>query len=160
MAGYERVELKIIMDHLDRKILNIIQRELPLDARPFKVLGAQVGIDEDDALERIRRLKNTGIVRRIGAVFDTGNLGFTSTLCAAKVPADRLEKFVGVVNSYRGVTHNYLRDHEYNVWFTFIAPTGEKIQKSLSDISRETGVAGIINMPVKRRFKVDARFKL
>lgn len=160
MAGYEKVELKIIMDHLDKKILNIIQRELPLDARPFKVLGAQVGIDEDEALERIRRLKNTGIVRRIGAVFDTGNLGFTSTLCAAKVPADRLEKFVGVVNSYRGVTHNYLRDHEYNVWFTFIAPTGEKIQKSLSDISRETGVSGIINMPVKRRFKVDARFKL
>ena len=160
MAGYERVELKIIMDHLDRKILNIIQRELPLDARPFKVLGAQVGIDEDDALERIRRLKNNGIVRRIGAVFDTGNIGFASTLCAAKVPADSLEKFVGVVNSYRGVTHNYLRDHEYNVWFTFIAPTGGEIEKSLSDISRETGITGIINMPVKRRFKVDARFKL
>lgn len=160
MAGYKRVEFKIIMDHLDRKILNIIQREFPLDARPFKVLGAQVGIDEDDVLERIRRLKNNGIVRRIGAVFDTGNLGFTSTLCAAKVPADRLGKFVGVVNSYRGVTHNYLRDHEYNVWFTFIAPTGGEIEKSLSAISRETGITGIISMPVKRKFKVDARFKL
>ncbi|MEA3487477.1 MAG: AsnC family transcriptional regulator, partial [Thermodesulfobacteriota bacterium] len=110
------MKFKIIMDRLDRKILNIIQREFPLDARPFKVLGVQVGIDEDDVLERIRRLKNNGIVRRIGAVFDTGNLGFTSTLCAAKVSADRLEQFVGVVNSYRGVTHNYLRDHEYNVW--------------------------------------------
>ena len=160
MAGYERVELKIIMDHLDRKILNIIQHEFPLDAKPFKVLGAQVGIDENDVLERIRRLKNNGIVRRIGAVFDTGNLGFTSTLCAAKVPSDRLEKFVGVVNSYKGVTHNYLRDHEYNVWFTFIALTGGEIEKSLSDISRETGITGIIDMPVKRKFKVDARFKL
>lgn len=154
------MEVKIIMDHLDRKILNIIQREFPLDARPLKVLGEKLGIDEDDALERIRRLKKGGIVRRIGAVFDTGNTGFTSTLCAAKVPADKLEQFVDIVNSYRGVTHNYLRDHEYNVWFTFIAPTGGKIEKSLSDISRETGIPDIISMPVKRRFKVDARFKL
>lgn len=160
MAGYKRVELKVIMDSLDRKILNIVQREFPLNARPFKVLGARVGMDEDDVLERIRRLKNNGIVRRIGAVFDTGNLGFTSTLCAAKVPAGRMEQFVGVVNSYRGVTHNYLREHEYNVWFTFIATTGGEIEKSLLDISRETGITGIINMPVKRRFKVDARFKL
>jgi len=77
-----------------------------------------------------------------------------------RCPPDKVEKFVNVVNSYRGVTHNYLRDHEYNVWFTFIAPAKNEIEKSLSDISRETGIIGIINMPVKRRFKVDARFKL
>ncbi|MBW2599075.1 MAG: AsnC family transcriptional regulator [Deltaproteobacteria bacterium] len=148
------------MDRLDREILNIIQDGFPLDARPFRTLGARVGIDEDDTLKRIGRLKNEGIIRRIGAVFDTGNLGFTSTLCAAKVPADRLEKFVDIVNSYRGVTHNYLRDYEYNVWFTFIAPTENEIEKSLSDISRETGISNIINMPVKRRLKIDARFRL
>jgi len=103
------------MDRLDREILNIIQEGFPLDARPFRTIGKLVGIDEDDALERVGRLKNEGIIRRIGAVFDTGNLGFTSTLCAAKVPTDRLEQFVDVVNSYRGVTHNYLRAYEYNV---------------------------------------------
>lgn len=160
MTGYEKAEIEIIMDRLDREILNIIQRGFPLDERPFRTLGARVGIDEDDALERVRRLKNEGIIRRIGAVFDTGTLGFASTLCAAKVPSDMLERFVDVVNSYRGVTHNYLRDYEYNVWFTFIAPTENDIKKSLSDISRETGIGNIISMPVKRRLKIDARFRL
>jgi len=160
VTGYEKAEFEIIMDRLDREILNIIQEGLPLDTRPFRTLGALVGIDEDDVLERVRRLKNEGIIRRIGAVFDTGNLGFTSTLCAAKVPADRLERFVDIVNSYRGVTHNYLRDYEYNVWFTFIAPTENEIEKALSDISRETGISNIISMPVKRKLKIDARFRL
>ncbi len=160
MTGYEKAWFEIIMDRLDREILNIIQEGLPLDARPFRTLGALVGIDEDDALERVRRLKNAGIIRRIGAVFDTGNLGFTSTLCAAKVSPDRLERFVDIVNSYRGVTHNYLRDYEYNVWFTLIAPTENEIEKALADISRETGIINIISMPVKRRLKIDARFRL
>jgi len=160
VTGYEKAWFEIIMDRLDREILNIIQEGLPLDARPFRTLGALVGIDEDDALERVRRLKNAGIIRRIGAVFDTGNLGFTSTLCAAKVSPDRLERFVDIVNSYRGVTHNYLRDYEYNVWFTLIAPTENEIEKALADISRETGIINIISMPVKRRLKIDARFRL
>jgi len=160
VTGYEKAWFEIIMDRLDREILNIIQEGLPLDARPFRTLGALVGIDEDDALERVRRLKNAGIIRRIGAVFDTGNLGFTSTLCAAKVSPDRLERFVDIVNSYRGVTHNYLRDYEYNVWFTLIAPTENEIEKALADISRETGIINIISMPVKRRLKIDAKFRL
>jgi DNA-binding Lrp family transcriptional regulator len=160
VAGYKKVGTEIIMDRLDMEILNIVQEGLPLDARPFKTLGALVGIDEDDALERVRRLKNEGTIRRIGAVFDAGNLGFTSTLCAARVPGDRLERFVDIVNSYRGVTHNYLRDYEYNVWFTFIAPTKNEIEKSLADISRETDISNIISMSVKRRFKIDARFRL
>jgi len=148
------------MDEADRRILNILQRNFPLDAEPFKVLGTRVGVDEDDLLERVRRLKEAGIIRRIGAVFDAAALGFASTLCAAKVPAGRLERFAEIVNSYQGVTHNYLRDHEYNVWFTFVGSTGEEIKESLSDISEETGITDIISMPVKRRFKVDARFGL
>ncbi len=148
------------MEHLDKKILNMIQHEFPLDPKPFEILGTKAGIDEDHILERIRNLKESGIVRRIGAVLDTGVLGFASTLCAAKVPVDMLDKFVSIVNSYEGVTHNYLRDNEYNVWFTLIAPTGEGIEKLLSDISKETDITDIITMSVKRRFKVDARFKL
>ncbi|TFG92515.1 MAG: Lrp/AsnC family transcriptional regulator [Syntrophobacterales bacterium] len=148
------------MDAVDRKILNILQRDFPLDAEPFKVVGARIGVGEDDLLERVKKLKKADIIRRIGAVFDTAGLGFASTLCAAKVPVDRLERFTEVVNSYRGVTHNYLRNHEYNVWFTFIGSAAKEIKESLSDISEETGIADIISMPVKRRFKVDARFGL
>jgi len=148
------------LDEADREILNRLQREFPLAIEPFRVLAAWTGTDEDDFLERVISLKEQGIIRRIGAVFDAAGAGFASTLCAARVPVDRLEEFTGVVNAYRGVTHNYLRDHEYNVWFTFIGSTREAIEGSLSGISNQTGITDIVSMPVKRRFKVDTRFNL
>jgi len=148
------------LDEADRKILNRLQREFPLAIEPFRVLAAWTGTDEDDFLERVRSLKEQGIIRRIGAVFDAAGAGFASTLCAARVPVERLEEFTGVVNAYQGVTHNYLRDHEYNVWFTFIGPSREAIEESLADISKQTGITDIVSMPVKRRFKVDTRFSL
>jgi DNA-binding Lrp family transcriptional regulator len=148
------------MDKTDRKILNIIQTDFPVVAEPFKILGEKTGISEDEALERIRRLKKDGIIRRIGAVFDSGKLGFASTLCAARVPERKIKEFVDIVNSYPGVTHNYRRNHEYNVWFTFIAPTEAEIKKSLKEIGNKTGVSDILNMPAKRKFKIDASFEL
>lgn len=146
------------MDTVDKRILDMLQRDFPLDAQPFGLVAARVEIGEDDLLERIGKLKEAGVIRRIGAVFDAAGLGFASTLCAARVPEERLKQFVDVVNSYEGVTHNYLRDHDYNVWFTFIGSSEEEIEGFLSDIAKETGVGDVINMPVKRRFKVDARF--
>ncbi|MCD6153858.1 MAG: AsnC family transcriptional regulator [Syntrophobacterales bacterium] len=148
------------MDETDRKILNIIQTDFPVVAEPFKILGEKVGISDDEALERIRKLKKDGIIRRIGAVFDNGKLGFTSTLCAARVPEKKIKEFVDIVNSYPGVTHNYKRNHEYNVWFTFIAPAEVEIEKSLKEISDKTGVSDIFNIPAKRKFKIDASFEL
>lgn len=148
------------MDETDRKILNIIQKDFPLEEEPFKTVGERIGISEDEVLERVKRLKEEGIIRRIGAVFELGNLGYASTLCAARVPEKKLETFVEIVNSYPGVTHNYKRSHEYNVWFTFIAPTMEEIEQSLEAIKSETGITDILNMPAKRKFKVDASFEL
>ncbi|OPX41440.1 MAG: AsnC family protein [Desulfobacteraceae bacterium 4484_190.3] len=148
------------MDETDRKILNIIQTDFPVVAEPFKILGEKVGIGDDEALERIRKLKQDGIIRRIGAVFDNGKLGFASTLCAARVPEKKIKEFVDIVNSYPGVTHNYRRNHEYNVWFTFIAPAEVEIEKSLKEISDKTGVSDIFNIPAKRKFKIDASFEL
>ena len=148
------------MDEADRKILNMLQRSFPLAIDPYRVLAERAGTDEEDFLERVRSLKKQGIIRRIGAVFDGAGVGFASTLCAAKVPVERLEQFTAVVNAYQGVTHNYLRDHEYNVWFTFIGSTQEAIEGSLSGISNQTGITDIVSMPVKRRFKVDTRFNL
>ncbi len=146
------------MDDVDKKILNIIQAGFPVEAEPFKVLGEQVGISEDDVLERIKKLKETGIIRRIGAVFDTRRLGFVSTLCAARVPEEKLKEFVEIVNSYPGVTHNYRRSHEYNVWFTCIASTEEKIRKTLMEISEKTDITDMLNMPAKRKFKINVSF--
>lgn len=148
------------MDAIDKKILNIIQTRFPIEPEPYKVVGEQIGLSEDEVLARVKILKEKGIIRRIGAVFDLGKLGFASTLCAARVPEDKIKKFVEVVNSYPGVTHNYRRNHEYNIWFTFIAPTMDDIGKSLRDISYKTGITDILNMPAKRKFKIDASFEL
>jgi len=148
------------MDAVDKKILNMLQHDFPLEAQPFSLMAARVGLDEAALLERVGRLKQAGVIRRIGAIFDTGQLGFTSTLCAAKVPDARVKEFVEIVNAYPGVTHNYLRDHRYNVWFTFIGASEQGIRAALSDIAQRTGISDIINMPVRRRFKIDARFQV
>ena len=148
------------MDSIDKKILNIIQKEFPVVAEPFKVIAERVGITEDETLERISRLKQEGIIRRIGAVFDSRKMGFVSTLCAARVPEEKLKAFVEAVNSYAGVTHNYRRNHEYNVWFTFIAPDEETLEKSLAQIRDRTSVGDVISMPAVRTFKIDASFEL
>jgi DNA-binding Lrp family transcriptional regulator len=146
------------MDETDKTILNIIQTDFPVDTKPFTLLAKRVGIGEDEVLKRVKKLKETGIIRRMGAVFDTRKLGFASTLCAARVSEEKLKKFVAIVNSYPGVTHNYRRNHEYNVWFTFMASTEEEIKQSLMEISKKTGITDILNMPAKRNFKIDVSF--
>lgn len=148
------------MDDLDRKILNLIQKEFPVTAEPFKEIGASVGVSEDEALERVRRLREEGIIRRIGAVFDPGKLGFVSALCAARVPEEKIRSFVETVNVLPGVTHNYRRNHEYNVWFTVIAPSEESLEESLAGIKENSGVVDILTMRAVRTFKVDASFEL
>ena len=148
------------MDAIDKKILNIIQKDFPVVAEPFKAIAEKLGIGEDEALKRIKDLKDEGIIRRIGAVFDSKKMGYASTLCAARVPKDKLKKFVAVVNSYPGVTHNYRRKHDYNVWFTFIAPDEETLKKSLGEIRDKTGVTDIISMTAAKTFKIDATFEL
>ena len=119
---------------------------------------------ENEVLERVKRLKSDGIIRRIGGNFNSRKLNFTSTLCTAVVPEDKIERFVdsftSVVNRYPGVTHNYLRSHPYNIWFTFIAPDMEYIEKALGEISRATGVNEILSLPAVRMFKIKVDFEV
>lgn len=146
------------MDEIDHKILNLIQGSFPVDPEPYRIIGEQVGISEDEALDRIVKLKESGIIRRIGAVFDPKKLGFTSTLCAARVPEGQLSRFVDQINAYPGVTHNYRRNHDYNVWFTFIADREEALTLFLRDIKEHTGITDIISLRAVRTFKINARF--
>jgi DNA-binding Lrp family transcriptional regulator len=149
-----------MMDEADKNILNEIQSGFPIMPRPFREIGIRVGLTEEDVLERVRRLKGRGIIRRIGANFHSSKLNFTSTLCAAKVPEETLHHFVKVVNRYPGVTHNYLRSHAYNVWFTFIAKDMDDIERALSEIAAETGVKEIRNLPALRMFKIKVDFEV
>lgn len=147
------------MDAIDKKILDLIQTDFPLDSRPYARIGEQFGLTEAEALARVRALKNKGIIRRIGANFQSRKLGWTSTLCAAQVPKDKLDQFVAEVNRHSGVTHNYLRLHAYNVWFTLIAPGVDKVREILADITAKTGIE-ILNLPAEKTFKIKVDFSM
>jgi siroheme decarboxylase len=146
------------MDDIDRKILNDIQSGFPVSPRPYHEIGMCLGIPEQEVIERVKRLEAEGIIRRIGGSLNSRKLGFKSTLCAARVPDDRIDDFVEKVNSYKGVTHNYLRNSNYNIWFTFIAPTAADIENALKEISEKTGVYDILNIPAERIFKIKVDF--
>ncbi len=148
------------MDDVDRKILNRIQSRFPITTRPFSTIADELGLTEQAVIDRTVRLKNAGIIRRIGANFVPGKLGFVSTLCAAMVPEESVERFAEVVNRFSGVTHNYLRDNAFNVWFTFIAPSREEIDKNLRKIAEETGIEKILNLPATKVFKIKAKFNV
>ena len=148
------------MDDTDRKLLNLIQQDFPITAEPFTELAARLGIAEAEILERVGRLKEEGIIRRIGAVFDLRRLGFASTLCAARVSEERVGRFVEIVNACPGVTHNYRRDDEYNIWFTLIARGEEELAAALAGIERESGIYDILSLRATRTFKINARFEV
>ena len=148
-----------LMDSVDRQLLDIIQTGFPLTPRPYADLAQMIGIDEEEALERVRALKARKIIRRLGANFQSAKLGFVSTLCAAKVPDDKMDDFVAQVNACPGVTHNYLREHEYNIWFTLISPSRESRQATLDALTEATGIA-ILNLPATRLFKIRVDFRM
>ncbi|MFH1081475.1 MAG: Lrp/AsnC family transcriptional regulator [Pseudomonadota bacterium] len=146
------------MDAIDHKILNIIQAAFPLETEPYRWIGEQTGVTHEEAFNRVRKLRESDIIRRIGAVFDPKKLGFVSTLCAARVPEEKLRRFVAHVNAYPGVTHNYRRNHDYNVWFTYIAADEDELNRFLEEIREKTGIADMISLRAVRTFKINARF--
>lgn len=147
------------MDAYDKQILDIIQSSFPVDTRPYAVVGEQVGLTEAEVLARVRRLKEEGVIRRMGANFGSRQLGWKSTLCGAEVHLDKLDRFVAEVNQHPGVTHNYLRAHKFNVWFALIAPSSEAIEAVLADITAKTGVE-IMNLPASKLFKIKVDFAM
>jgi DNA-binding Lrp family transcriptional regulator len=147
------------LDDADCRILDLIQTDFPLASRPYAVIGERCGLEEEEAFRRVRALRQSGLIRRLGAVFDSGRLGYVGALCAAKVPPDMLESFTEEVNAQAGVTHNYLRRHAYNVWFTCTAPSREALEELLDGLSRRTGVA-IARFPAERMYKIKVDFRM
>lgn len=147
------------MDRVDRKILDLLQQDFPLTVEPYKELARQVGRSEEEVLERIARLKEAGIIRRIGGIINARGLGWVTTLCAVSVPEDRIEEIAQRINAEPGVTHNYLRDHELNMWFTLIAPSHQEIEAILDKIETDTDLS-IHNFPAAQTYKIKVSFDM
>jgi DNA-binding Lrp family transcriptional regulator len=148
------------MDELDRKILDALQQDFPLAERPFDVLAARLGIGAEMLWDRVRRLHGDGTIRRLGATLDSRKLGFSSTLAAVRVAPEEVERAAAIIARYREITHSYERDHRFNIWFTIIAPDAARIEAILQEIRNELTLqpGDVLNLPMKRQFKLDARF--
>ena len=122
------------MNELQRRLLNIIQGRFPIEAGPFAALAAQLDTTEEDIICQVEQLKESGIIRRVGPVFDAAYLGYVSTLVAVQVPSEQIDAFVADVNALPGVSHNYGRDHKFNVWFTLTMDCQGLIDNTLEKV--------------------------
>lgn len=152
--------MQVELDHLDRDLLNIVQSGLPVAPEPYRELAESLGTTEEDIISRLGRLIEGGVIRRLGGIFDSRGLGYTGTLCAMKVPREKIGAVAEVVNGYRGVTHNYLRNHEYNMWFTLLVPDKKEIDRVLEEIKKRTGIHDLISLPALKLFKIRVNFDL
>ena len=148
------------MDDLDRKILEALQYDFPLSERPFDILAERLGLDADLLWQRVEHMLERGVIRRLGASFDSRKLGRCSTLAAVRVGPEVVDRAAEIIGRYPEVTHSYLRDHEFNIWFTIIAADGERIETILREIrtALSLGASDVLNLPMKQMFKLDARF--
>lgn len=151
------------LDEIDRKIVQILQDDFPMVERPWKEVGDKLNITEDDAINRLKRLNELGITRKIGSIIDASKVGLTAaTLVAMKVPKNKVANVACTINEYGSISHNYEREHEYNVWFTITASSNEGLTNILEEIMQKTGIPpnDVLNLPTKQRFKINVRFQL
>ena len=150
------------MDKLDCRILQALQDDFPLSTRPYEIIADRLQIPCDELWSRLQRLLAEGVIRRIGASLDSGKFGFCSTLAAVSVEPGLVEQAAELINWYPEVTHNYLRKDSFNIWFTIIAADNDRIESILEQIRSALSIESsqVLNLPVKRLFKLDVRFKL
>lgn len=148
-----------MLDNTDRRLLNLIQVDFPLTPEPYRVLAESLGLSEEEVLRRIGRMCEEGVIRRLGGIFDSRRMGYSGTLCAMRVEPERIEEVAGVVNAFPGVTHNYIREHDYNMWFTVIAESREKLDEILNAVQARTGLE-VITLPAENIFKIRVNFDL
>ena len=149
--------------HNDKKLLKLIQNDFPLNKRPWKSVGEKLNLEEDEVLSRIKRLYDRGIIRKISPVLNGRKAGFTSsTLVALRVKEEEVQKVARIINEYHNVTHNYQREHEFNIWFTITALNDEELSETLQNIKRIAEIEDddMLDLPTIRLFKIDTRFIL
>jgi DNA-binding Lrp family transcriptional regulator len=149
------------MDELDRIIINELQENFPLQANPYEILAGNLRIPVERLWTRIQTLVESGVIRRIGFSIDSRKMGYSSTLAAIRVLPERVEAVSELIATYPEITHGYLREDGYNIWFTVIAENKDRVWAVVEEIRLKLGLSGedIMNLPVEKLFKLDARFK-
>jgi DNA-binding Lrp family transcriptional regulator len=144
------------MDSTDKEILNRIQREVPLEREPFEAIGRELGIAGDEVIRRIEALKRGRVIRQISAIFDTRVLGYESSLVAARIQAHKLGEGAKAINSHPGVSHNYERNNEFNLWYTVAVPPDSRLglEGTVDVLHRISGAEKTRILPTLKLFKI------
>lgn len=149
---------------IQRNLLNLVQSEVPLVERPFAAMAERLGSDEATVLVLLRDLKSSErpIIRQISAIFDTTALGYRSSLVAAKVDAERVDLAAEIINQHPGVSHNYRRNHDYNLWYTLAVPPDSRLglEKTIELLHRKSGATQTRRMPTLKLFKIGVKLNL
>ncbi len=148
-----RRKLKMKLDTVDKRLLNLLQTDFPLSGEPFAVLGSMLDISGDEVLQRLANLKGGGIIRWISGVFDSSKLGYQSTLVAMRVSDRLLDEAASAISEHQGVSHNYARDHYYNLWFTLTLPKDKSLPKTINNLAELAGAEATMSLPAVRVFK-------
>lgn len=142
------------MDEVDGRLLNRIQGDFPLVAAPYAALAEWLGIPEGEVIARIGRLKDGHVIRQVSAIFDTRQLGYQSCLVAMQVPRGRVDEAGEIINRHPGVSHNYRRNHDFNLWFTIAVPPEVDIARTVELLGEDAGATSTRMMPTLRLFKI------
>jgi siroheme decarboxylase len=146
----------IPLDELDRRLLNLMQGRFPLEPRPYARVAELAQIGEDEAMARVQHLLDQRIIRQVTPIFDTRALGYSSMLVAAKVDAENPHRAANVINAHPGVSHNYLRNHEFNLWFTIATEPDSQLglDGTLQALAAEAGAESVRQLPTLKLFKI------
>jgi siroheme decarboxylase len=152
----------IPLDETDKRLMNLLQSSFPLDPEPFALVASEAELELDDVLARTKRLLDERIIREITPIFDTRALGYESMLVAAKVDSEHPHRAAQVVNSHPGVSHNYLRTHDFNLWFTIATPPDSELglAGTLEALMRETGAESMRELPTLTLFKINMNLEM
>ncbi len=148
----------MILSEQDRALLNRIQQDFPLHPEPFKLLAEELGVSEQEILQRLRELESQNAISRFGAVFNHHRAG-ASTLAALAVPEQEIEKVADFVNQFSEVNHNYQREHDYNLWFVVNAPEQSGVERVLQEIKAQFDFP-LLNLPMVKGYHIDLGFPL
>ena len=150
----------MMLTAFDKKLLNLLQKQLPISPQPFADLAVQLDSDESTVLHRVMELKRDGYLRRVGPFFDSHRMGYKGTLVALRVKPEAMEQVAEAVNRYPGATHNYQREGEYNLWFTLLTPEDALCQRILAEIRALPGVEKMMNLVSRKKYKINVQFNL
>ncbi len=151
--------MKILDKNIENELLFEMQNSFPMVQKPFKVIAKKLEVTQEEVINRVNKLKDEKIIRQTSAIFNTKRLGYKSSLVAFKIDPNRVDEVAKIINAHPGVSHNYLREDEYNIWFTIAVAPNSKLglKKTIEILKEHTKAEDAIILPTLKMFKISVK---